>query len=65
MYSKLRYSGFNVENMCCRELMNAPLWNLLFSFSERHEISRVKSKSAEPGHGHSKYPYCYLADWED
>lgn len=28
MYSKLRYSGFNMENRCYRELMNAPLWNL-------------------------------------
>ena len=33
MYSKLRYSGFNMENMCYSELMDAPLWNLLSSFS--------------------------------
>lgn len=33
MYSKLRYSGFNMENMCYRKLTDAHLWNLLSSFS--------------------------------
>ena len=42
MYSKLRYSGFNMENRCYRELTDAPLWNLLSSFSVMWNLKTSK-----------------------